>query len=64
MEEVHQAGEPLGRSWQWPRDDALTKAWLWEVRARELPECLEASRTATAKPLGESGLTEDLGRDP
>lgn len=45
---------PFRRSSQWPRD----KACAWEVTV-----CLEASRIEKAKPLGESVLTEDLGRE-
>lgn len=63
VEEVHQAGEPHRRSWQWPRDGNSAKAWVWVVQAWEVTVCLETSKIAKATPLGESVLTENLGRD-
>lgn len=61
-QEVYQAGKPFRRPWQWPRDD-LAKTWVWEVHtAQEVTACFEASTIDKAKPLGESVLTEALGR--
>ena len=62
LEKVYQAGEPFRRSWQWPRDDNLMKAWVSEAQTQEVTVCFDISRMDEAKLPRKSFLTKDWGR--